>query len=149
MPGLKAMIPLDGSHLSESALSVLPFLKTLGFDSLRLVSVWEENWEDVASGKEDELAAVGEKGQAYLEAYLKEKSAPASAAGFTVESIVKVGKAADEVLEAASQGIDLAVIATHGRTGMRRWRLGSVADKLSRETPCPDLVIGPNVEVEL
>ena len=36
MPGLKAMIPLDGSHLSESALSVLPFLKTLGFDALRL-----------------------------------------------------------------------------------------------------------------
>ena len=33
MPGLKAMIPLDGSKLSESALSVLPFLKSLGFDS--------------------------------------------------------------------------------------------------------------------
>ena len=35
MPGLKAMIPLDGSKLSESALSILPFLKSLGFDSLR------------------------------------------------------------------------------------------------------------------
>jgi nucleotide-binding universal stress UspA family protein len=149
MPGLKAMIPLDGSHLSESALSVLPFLKTLGFDALRLVSVWEENWEDAAAGKEDELAAAGERGQAYLEAYLKEKSASAAAAGFAVENIVKVGKAADEVLDQTSDGIDLAVIATHGRTGMRRWRLGSVADKLSRETPCPDLVIGPNVEVDL
>jgi nucleotide-binding universal stress UspA family protein len=149
MPGLKAMIPLDGSHLSESALSVLPFLKSLGFDALRLVSVWEENWDDAASGKEDELAVAGEKGQAFLDAYLKEKSAPATAAGFVVENIVRVGKAADEVLEATSDGIDLAVIATHGRTGMRRWRLGSVADKLSRETPCPDLVIGPNVEVEL
>src|SRR5215217_3063344 len=135
MPGLKAMIPLDGSQLSESALSVLPFLKTLGFDAVRLISVWEENWDDVASGKEDELAAAGERGQAYLEAYLKEKAAPAMASGFAVESIVKVGKAAEEVLEAASDGIDLAVIATHGRTGMRRWRLGSVADKLSRETP--------------
>jgi nucleotide-binding universal stress UspA family protein len=149
MPGLKAMIPLDGSHLSESALSVLPFLKTLGFDALRLVSVWEENWEDAAAGKEDELAAAGERGQAYLEAYLKEKAARATAAGFAVENIVKVGKAADEVLDQTSDAIDLAVIATHGRTGMRRWRLGSVADKLSRETPCPDLVIGPNVEVEL
>src|SRR4051794_8251466 len=102
MPGLKAMIPLDGSHLSESALSVLPFLKTLGFDGLRLVSVWEENWDDVASGKEDELAAAGERGQAYLEAYLKEKSASSTAAGFAVESIVKVGKAAEEVLEQTS-----------------------------------------------
>lgn len=149
MPGLKAMIPLDGSQLSESALSILPFLKTLGFDALRLVSVWEENWEEVASGKEDELAAVGERGQAYLDAYLNEKGAAATTAGFAVETVVKVGKAADEVLEQTSEGIDLAVIATHGRTGMRRWRLGSVADKLSRETPCPDLVIGPNVEVEI
>jgi nucleotide-binding universal stress UspA family protein len=149
MPGLKAMIPLDGSKLSESALSILPFLKSLGFDSLRLVSVWEENWENVASGKEDELAAAGERGQAYLDAYLKERAATAEAAGFTVETVVKVGKAADEVLEQTSDGIDLACIATHGRTGLRRWRLGSVADRLSRETPCPDLVIGPNVEVEL
>lgn len=149
MPGLKAMIPLDGSKLSESALSILPFLKSLGFDSLRLVSVWEENWENVASGKEDELAAAGERGQAYLDAYLKERAAVAEASGFTVETVVKVGKAADEVLEQTSDGIDLACIATHGRTGLRRWRLGSVADRLSRETPCPDLVIGPNVEVEL
>ena len=149
MPGLKAMIPLDGSKLSESALTMLPFLKSLGFGELRLVSVWEENWEDVASGKEDELAAAGERGQAYLDAYLKERAETATAAGFTVETVVKVGEAADEVLEQTSDGIDLALIATHGRTGLRRWRLGSVADRLSRETPCPDLIIGPNVEVDL
>ena len=53
-----------------------------------------------------------------------------------------------DTLDRACKRSDL-VIATHGRTGMRRWLLGSVADKLSRETPCPDLIIGPNVEVEL
>jgi len=143
------MIPLDGSKLSESALTMLPFLKSLGFGELRLVSVWEENWEDVASGKEDELAAAGERGQAYLDAYLNEQAESATAAGFMVETIVKVGKAADEVLDQTSDGIDLALIATHGRTGLRRWRLGSVADRLSRETPCPDMIIGPNVEVDL
>jgi nucleotide-binding universal stress UspA family protein len=149
MAGLKAMIPLDGSKLSESALSVLPFLKSLGFGELRLVSVWEENWEHSAAGKEDELAAAGERGQAYLDAYLTERADIGRAAGFDVETIVKVGVAADEVLAQTVDGIDLACIATHGRTGLRRWRLGSVADKLSRETPCPDLVIGPNVEVSL
>jgi nucleotide-binding universal stress UspA family protein len=149
MPGLKAMIPLDGSKLSESVLSFLPFLKSLGFDELRLVSVWEDNWEHSASGKEDELAAAGERGQAYLDAYLKERAATAESAGFQVETIVKIGRAAEEVLAETTDGIDLAAIATHGRTGLRRWRLGSVADKLSRETPCPDLVIGPNVEVDL
>jgi nucleotide-binding universal stress UspA family protein len=149
MAGLKAMIPLDGSNLSESALHLLPFLKSLGFGEVRLVSVWEHNWDDTAAGREDEVAAAGERGQAYLEAYLKERSEKAAAAGFEVETIVKVGAAAEEVLSQTVDGIDLACIATHGRTGLRRWRLGSVADKLSRETPCPDLIIGPNVSVDL
>ena len=148
MPGLKAMIPLDGSHLSETALSMLPFLRTLGFDQLRLVSVWENHWEHEAI-KDEHVKAASERGTAFLESYLNEHAERATAAGYQVETVVKVGRAADEVLKQTTDGIDLALIATHGRQGLRRWRLGSVADRLSRETPCPDLVIGPNVSVHL
>jgi nucleotide-binding universal stress UspA family protein len=41
------------------------------------------------------------------------------------------------------------VIATHGRDGLARFRLGSVADKVVRHAECPTLVIGPNVKIEL
>ena len=41
------------------------------------------------------------------------------------------------------------VVATHGRSGIARFRLGSVADKIIRQSPAPVLVIGPNVDVEL
>ena len=98
MAGMMALIPLDGSKLSESAFDVLPLLKELGFDRVRLVSVWENDWEDAAAGREDDLAAAGEKGQAYLEAYLKEHAAPVEEAGLAVETEVRVGRASEEIL---------------------------------------------------
>ena len=45
--------------------------------------------------------------------------------------------------------MDLVLIATHGRTGVARWWLGSVADVVIREAGCPVLVIGPNVHQDL
>jgi nucleotide-binding universal stress UspA family protein len=151
MPGLTALIPLDGTKLSESAFSLLPFIKTLGFDRVRLVSVWESVWEEKEAppGKESELAEIAERGRSYLEAYLHEQASAVAGQGFQVDTAVRVGRAADACLEVARDGTDLILIATHGRTGIARWRLGSVADAIIRDAPCPCLVIGPNVNIEL
>ncbi|HEU5337642.1 MAG TPA: universal stress protein [Terriglobales bacterium] len=45
----------------------------------------------------------------------------------------------------AKHAIDLAVIATHGRAGLRRLLMGSVAEGIFRAVPCPVLTIGPDV----
>jgi nucleotide-binding universal stress UspA family protein len=149
MAGLKTLIPLDGTKLSETAYELLPLLKTLGVEDIRLVSVWESAWEESeADGKQQEFGETTEKGRAYLEAYLKQQSEKLTKDGFKVEQEVRVGRASDEVLEAC-EGVDLALIATHGRTGVARWWLGSVADHVIREAGCPVLVIGPNVSQEL
>src|SRR5215831_11214530 len=132
MADMMALIPLDGSKLSESTFDVLPLLKDLGFDRVRLVAVWENDWEDAAAGREDDLAAAGEKGQAYLEAYLREKADTVEAAGLAVETEVRVGQATEEILE-SSKDADLVAMATHGRSGITRWRLGSVADTVIQE----------------
>jgi universal stress protein A len=42
---------------------------------------------------------------------------------------------------AAQHGVDLIVIGTHGRTGMSRLLLGSVAEKVVRHASCPVLVV--------
>jgi nucleotide-binding universal stress UspA family protein len=149
MAGLKALISLDGTKLSEHAFQLLPLLKTMGFDSVRLVSVWESAWEESESGrKEEAFGEATEKGRAFLEAYLDEQATAARSAGFAAETVVRIGRAADEVVEAA-QGVDLVLIATHGRSGISRWWLGSVADKVLREVACPVLIIGPNVQQDL
>jgi nucleotide-binding universal stress UspA family protein len=146
---LVALIPLDGTKLSESAYALLPLVKQLGIDTIRLVSVWESAWEESESGREtEELDEVTEKGRAYLEAYLEQQKQEVVAQGFQVETVVRIGRPADELLEATSD-VDLILIATHGRSGIARWWLGSTADEVIKESACPCLVIGPNVDVDL
>ena len=152
MPGLTTLIPLDGTNLSESAFELLPFAKTLGVSKARLISVWESAWgegpalQGRPAGESEELA---QKGRALLSAYLEKQAQHVRDLGLEVETIITVGRAADSVIEAAAKDTDLILIATHGRTGIQRWRLGSVADRIIRESACPCLVIGPNVTVQL
>ena len=42
---------------------------------------------------------------------------------------------------AADAGIDLIVMGTHGRTGLERQLMGSVAEKVMRDAPCSVLVV--------
>ncbi len=57
---------------------------------------------------------------------------------------VMLGDPSSEVLQASKRsGADLIVMATHGRKGIRRLVLGSVAERVVREAPCPVLTIGP------
>ncbi len=66
-------------------------------------------------------------------------------AGTRYELLVITGDPAAEVLQvAAGLGDDLIVMATHGRRGFRRLVLGSVAERVVREAPCPVLTVRPN-----
>ena len=58
-------------------------------------------------------------------------------------NVVVAESAAVAILTAACQGIDLIAIATHGRGGLKRLLLGSVADKVIRGTFVPVLVFRP------
>ena len=153
MPDLTALVPLDGTKLSESALSLLPFLQSLGCRRACLVSVWESDWAEpraTPGGGTGEMKEAAERGRAYLEAYLKLRTDALKSSGMEVETVVRVGRAAEEVLHVARDvKADLVLIATHGRSGVSRWRLGSVADKIINAATCPTLVIGPNVEIKL
>lgn len=59
-----------------------------------------------------------------------------------VEHVLVEGQPAQEVLRLAKeQNCDLIVIGTHGRTGLERFILGSVAETILREAPCPVLTV--------
>lgn len=57
-----------------------------------------------------------------------------------VVGVVKQGRPAEELCQEATEK-DLIVIATHGRRGLGRILLGSVAENVVRHAPCPVLVI--------
>ena len=59
-----------------------------------------------------------------------------------VATAVRWGAAVEEIVAYAQERpIDLIVIATHGRTGLSHVLLGSVAERIIREAPCPILTI--------
>ena len=57
---------------------------------------------------------------------------------------IKMGDPGVEILQVAKRkGANLIVMATHGRKGVRRLILGSVAERVLREAPCPVLTVRP------
>jgi nucleotide-binding universal stress UspA family protein len=61
----------------------------------------------------------------------------------TVTSIMH-GRASSAIIDyAQANGIDLIVIATHGRTGLEHFIFGSTAERVVRESPCPVLTVRP------
>lgn len=88
-----------------------------------------------SSGKSEKLKAEAL-------AHLADTSAPDCQNGMRVNYAVLWGHPYAEILEyAKSQEIDLIVIGSHGRTGLPRILLGSVAERVVRLSPCPVLTV--------
>jgi nucleotide-binding universal stress UspA family protein len=128
MPTSTALVPLDGSLLAEQVLDYLPTLKGIGQFRVTLISVApDEDSHPRVSAYLDELASRTQKNT-----------------GLMVDWVSHVGLPYAHILaRAVDPGVDLLLMATHGRNSAEPWRLGSVADKVIRGTPCPALLIGP------
>jgi nucleotide-binding universal stress UspA family protein len=83
-------------------------------------------------------------------AKLQQESARAGLGG-SVEARFCQGDPITEILQAAEVlGCDLIVMGSHGRTGLRRLMMGSVAEAVCRRAPCPTLIVkdAPGQQVE-
>jgi nucleotide-binding universal stress UspA family protein len=141
MAQYKIMVPLDGSRLAEHSLVYLDALRSVGESQVLLLSVVDEA-EDFRALDPDEALTREEN---ILATYLREVAGDVKQhLGIEVETRVVAGSPAVSILEqAANYSPDLLVISTHGRSGISRWRLGSVADKVIRGAVCNTLVVGP------
>jgi nucleotide-binding universal stress UspA family protein len=81
---------------------------------------------------EDERKSAGE--------YLAETERREQERGLTVTAELREGMAAREILATTRAG-DLLAMATHGRGGLVRWFLGSVAEDVARRSPVPVLLV--------
>jgi len=65
------------------------------------------------------------------------------------ETMIRRGDISEEIASIIdSRQIDLIVVGTHGRTGVSRLVVGSVAEKIFRQATCPVLTVGPDVSGE-
>jgi len=65
------------------------------------------------------------------------------------QALVTIGNTSDEIARQAHEhGVDLVITATHGRSGLKRFFLGSVTERLMRVLPCPLLILRGSEERE-
>ena len=133
------LVPLDGSSLGELALTPAVDLARDKGAKLVLLRAAEAH-TTVADPTEAQVAVVREA-EEYLNAV---RTRLADVAGTTVETSVWYGPPAAAIVEAARyRTADLIVMASHGRSGLGRLVLGSVAESVLRATPTPILLIRP------
>jgi nucleotide-binding universal stress UspA family protein len=142
------LVPLDGSALAEAALAPATAVAELFNAELVLVQVVPPSSAGTllpvtfAAGYDAEIVALQRK---KAQEYLAGLSELLQERGSRVKTTVAVGHNVGETLInlAHPERIDLVAIATHGRGGIQRLMLGSVADKLIRAAGPPVLVVRP------
>ncbi len=153
----RILVPLDGSKLAEQ---VIPYVLFLGKDlkaQVQILRVFDPVPPDVTDPfrgiYSHEVAATRQR---HAQDYLDGVKAALLGNGLTVATAVEEGSPADQIVAEAEKEPDtLIAMSTHGRSGMSRWVLGSVTDKVLHATPNPLLIIrshepaGPTQEVKL
>jgi nucleotide-binding universal stress UspA family protein len=91
-----------------------------------------------------EVQRVWEEQRAWVENALAERVTAATRQGLTARWLLKTGVAPEAIVDAATETrADLIAIGTHGRTGLTRLVIGSVAERVVRLAPCAVLSIKP------
>ena len=142
------LVPLDGSGLAEAALAPAAAMAELFEAELVLAQIVAPLTAgsllpvNFAAGYDRDAVALQRK---QAQDYLEDLGQGLRKRGIRVRTIVVVGHNVGEALInlAHPERIDLVAIATHGRSGLQRLMLGSVADKLIRGAEPPVLVVRP------
>ncbi|MBM2832653.1 MAG: UspA protein [Dehalococcoidia bacterium] len=141
------LVPLDGSELAEC---VFPHVEAIaaGFQAERVTLIRAIEPSELLSSP----SVVGEfakarkraesEGEAAAKRYLQQLASRLTCDKAKLRTTVVVGKAAETIADyATNNGIDLIVLATHGRSGVSRWILGSTADRILRSACVPVLMV--------
>jgi nucleotide-binding universal stress UspA family protein len=144
----KILAPLDGSNLSECSLPhVTAIASGCNVPDIVLFRVIEPIYMEMDSYPDSGIVykQLIEQKQKEAEAYmastidqLKQKYS------LNAQSVLAFGNPAEEILDYAEKnGIDLIIMTTHGRSGISRLLFGNVADRVSRHSKIPVLIIAP------
>ena len=143
------LIPLDGSKAAEKVLPYARFMAealSIPIELLGIIDVaaMASHVASESAKRLDTIIAEGERrGRLYLEKIAGEFP------GFDVRMTVGRGRPAETIIEkAAANAGTLITMATHGRSGIKRWLLGSVAEKVLRGTVNALLLVRVNGQAE-
>lgn len=139
MPTKKIVFPTDFSHCSDAALTYATvFARAL--DGTLLIVHAEE--PAVAYGGGEMYYGLLEPDHTELQRMLAEIKPADASVPFEHRLLSGVGDPATQIVQfAEKEAADLIVLGTHGRTGLKRVFMGSIAEAIIRRAPCPVLVM--------
>jgi nucleotide-binding universal stress UspA family protein len=146
----RILVPLDGSDFSREALPLAIDLARRAGASLHLMQAIESVEDQPALVRATlsipTLQTAENRAHERAELFLTEVATEVRQQGVTtVTTNVRRGYPWDRIVEeSAEQQADVIVMATHGHSGLLRWALGSVADKVLRSTDTPLLLVRPD-----
>ncbi len=153
---LCALVPLDGSQLAETALIPAAYLiaalaaPTQGALHLaQVVKIFPETAEEGFVSEINEEAL--QRARAYLATAGERLRASVKDLKLSITYSVELDTDAASALVSLAEhggketegGCDLIAISTHGRTGLERWVMGSVTDRILNTTKLPMLIVRP------
>jgi nucleotide-binding universal stress UspA family protein len=142
-PCRRVLVPLDGSKLAEQVLpAIIPIAAALGCE-VTLLRVLAVDTAGPFTGRwylpqNSSFETADQDARSYLEglaSHIEEQ-------GIRVSTAVQLGPVAKSIVEyAEGHDVDLIAMCTHGRTGIARWALGSVTDRVLRTGDKPVLLV--------
>ena len=144
------LVPLDGSKIGEAALANVEdlALKVTPCSEVEvtLLQVISDLTYDFLTENEGFQLPYNEKDLKNIEGmaqrYLETAAGRLRGKGIKVNTMVTEGHAADEIIKVAQKiNANLIAMSTHGRSGLGRWTLGSITDKVIRQSPIPVLTV--------
>ncbi len=149
MPAIRrVLVPIDFSPSSRAALEYATFLAGKLGASLEALHVWEPPGYGYVGPDTLALLPVGPGQPGWEQTRIEVRreldhflaKAPAKPQELSVR--VEAGEPSDAILNVArDSGADLIVMGTHGRTGLSRLLIGSVAEAVLRRSTCPVLTV--------
>jgi nucleotide-binding universal stress UspA family protein len=149
----RLLVPLDGSELAEAALPAasalakrleVPVHLVRATNSMATLATLSGSTPFPVNPPADVYERLASDLDNSARAYLADVATRLRGEGIEVSVEVRDGSPYTEILDAVHPG-DVLVMTSHGRGGVMRWLLGSVAEKLVREAPAPILLV-PSAE---
>ena len=126
----KILFPIQFDRITIPALEMVSHLANGQDRFVYLLCVIPEDTPEIRPLAEDALRAVAQK---WLEGKIPH------------QTLVRIGRPATVIVKLEEElGVDLVVMATHGRTGEKYEKLGSVTEQVVRESTRPVLTIRPS-----
>jgi len=140
----RVMAPLDGSGLAESVIPhAVELARKMNLEIVLLRAYTLPTPVYADEGYAPDLGELWEQIRKEAQQYLDEMARKLRGEGLDrVSTVVLEGNAAEKIIDLAHKSPkSLVAMSTHGRTGVGRWVLGSVTDRVVRHSDDPVLVI--------